>query len=74
MWNPQKGLDILPIDKWEIRKDLTGVFLKTATATEPPYVTTEEASMSNKENWPRGYVVSQTFKNKIKVTFHSFLV
>ena len=58
MWNPQQGLDILPIDKWEMRKDLTGVFLKTATATEPPYVINEEATLSNKENWPRGYIVS----------------
>ena len=43
-----------------MRKDLTGVHFKTTTATEPPYVTTEKANLSNIENWPKGYIVSYT--------------
>ena len=41
-----------------MRKDLTGVHFKTTTATEPPYVTTEKANLSNIEKWPKGYIVS----------------
>ena len=69
VWSPNKGLDILPIDKWEMRKDLTGVHFKTTTATEPPYVTTEKANLSNIENWPNGYIVSHSYERiQIKTT------
>ena len=39
-WDTGNGLEIFPIEKWDMRKDLTGVFFRTSSANDPPFVVT----------------------------------
>ena len=57
VWSPILGLEILPIEKWELRKDLTGITFSTATAHEPPYVDSNKLNQMTVKNTPFGYVV-----------------
>ena len=59
VWDPLHGLDSLALDRWELRRDLTGLTFTTATAHEPPYVDSREINMDILEsyNFPRGYQV-----------------
>ena len=41
-------------DKWELRKDLTGVMFQASTAHEPPYVDVVFVR-ENKDYFPPGY-------------------
>ena len=47
------GLEVFPTDKWELRKDLTGVHFDTTTAEELPYLS---VSPVLKDSLPPGYV------------------
>ena len=57
-WSNKEALQILPIEKWEMRKDLSGVYFRTSTAHDPPYVFVVD--VDNKTNiLPQGYKVKQ---------------
>ena len=48
---------MFPMDKWELRKDMTGILFTTATAHEPPYVVKIDVDIENIDQLPRGYEV-----------------
>ena len=54
VWKGDFGLGVIPQEKWELRKDLTGIHLMTATADEPPY---GSSLVIDPDNLPRGYKV-----------------
>ena len=45
-------MEIFPIEKWDMRKDLTGVFFKTSSANDPPFVVTLDMDLASP---PPGY-------------------
>ena len=45
-------------DKWELRKDLTGVMFQASTAHEPPYVDVVFVRENN-NHFPPGYQAGQ---------------
>ena len=51
-WDSGEGLEIFPIEKWDMRKDLTGVFFKTSSANDPPFVVTMDMDLASP---PPGY-------------------
>ena len=55
VWRADYGLEVLAADKWELRKDLTGVTFRTSTAHEPPYVDVVFVAEKNNNNLPTGY-------------------
>ena len=55
VWRSDYGLEVLAADKWELRKDLTGVMFQASTAHEPPYVDVVFISEKNNNNFPPGY-------------------
>ena len=52
-WDWDTGLDILAVDKWELRKDLGGVMFRASSAHDPPYVAVVRDM--DLDNLPRGY-------------------
>ena len=40
LWSPEAGLAMTPDTRWELRADLTGLLLRAAATTDPPFVTT----------------------------------
>ena len=54
IWSPRFGLQVVPVDKWELRKDLSSVHFTTSTADEPPYTTSFEVDPNK---LPPGYKV-----------------
>ena len=54
VWRSDYGLEVLAVNKWEVRRDLTGVVFTTSTAHEPPYVDVSHIN-NNKNVLPTGY-------------------
>ena len=54
VWRADYGLEVLAADKWELRKDLTGVMFQASTAHEPPYVDVVFVRENN-DYFPPGY-------------------
>ena len=52
-WDWDRGLRILAVDKWELRKDLGGVMFRASSAHDPPYVAVVRDM--DLDNLPRGY-------------------
>ena len=46
---------MLAADKWELRKDLTGVMFEASTAHEPPYVDVVFITEKYNNYFPPGY-------------------
>ena len=38
IWSSEFGLEVLAVDKWEVRRDLSGLVLTASSAHDPPYV------------------------------------
>lgn len=59
VWGPRHGLDTLPLDKWEVRRDLSDLSLTTSTAHEPPYVDSRDIDPDILDSYdlPQGYRV-----------------
>lgn len=53
-WNKKEGLKIFTTEKWELRRDLTGVYFTTSTANDPPYVVVRDVDLNNP---PPGYQI-----------------
>ena len=60
VWRSDHGLEVLAADKWELRKDLTGVTFRASTAHEPPYVDVVFVAENNNNNLPTGYQAGLT--------------
>ena len=59
VWRADYGLEVLAADKWELRKDLTGVMFQASTAHEPPYVDSRDIDPDILDSYdlPQGYRV-----------------
>ena len=55
---------MLAADKWELRKDLTGVMFEASTAHEPPYVDVVFVTENNNNYFPPGYQAIITITQK----------
>ena len=51
-WSSEFGLSLLAVDKWEVRRDLTGIVLTASSAQDPPYV---DIGQVDPLNLPPGY-------------------
>ena len=51
-WSSSAGFNMLSVDKWELRKDLTGVLFETSTLEELPLVDVDDVEV---DNLPDGY-------------------
>ena len=51
-WSKESGLSVSKTEKWELRRDLTGVYFTTSTAHDPPYVDVRDVDINN---LPPGY-------------------
>ena len=51
-WSSEFGLSVLAVDKWEMRRDLSGIVLTASSADDPPYVALENV---HPFNIPPGY-------------------
>ena len=54
IWSSQFGLELLAVDKWELRRDLTGLVLSASSAHDPPYVDIDQV---DPDKLPPGYKV-----------------
>ena len=54
-WKVIEGLRLVTTDKYDLRKDLTGVHIEAATESHLPFTNLEPVF---KQSLPRGYVVS----------------
>ena len=55
LWRADSNLEVLHLDKWILRSDLTGVHFETGTIAQSPFVIVDDV---DKNNLPRGYKVS----------------
>ena len=54
------GFEVLQKEKWERRRDLTGVVFRVTSETDPPYAVTAPANM---RELPKGYTFTQKDKD-----------
>ena len=63
VWRLEHGLEVLAADRWELRRDLSGVQFRASTAHEPPYVDVAFVGENNNNNFPPGYQAGLTNSN-----------
>ena len=51
LWSPEAGLAMTPDTRWELRADLTGLLLRAAATTDPPFVTTIAEAEAGAGGW-----------------------
>ena len=56
LWSQETGLDLVPRQKWELRRDLSGIVFRTAANDDPPFVKTIVDGDQSISEHPRGYV------------------
>ena len=65
-WSSEFGLSVLAVDKWEVRRDLSGIVLTASSAHDPPYVDLDDVDPLN---IPPGYqattVLALETRNKL---------
>ena len=58
-WHPELGLDIYPLNKVELRSDLSGIVFKTASNHDPPFVRTIDVNSVEDVKSRSGYILEK---------------
>ena len=71
IWNKESRLELLVKEKFEIRKNMTGVLIRAVTEYNPPFTTIDEVK---ENNLPPGYQANHELSKlyQINVIFISF--
>ena len=59
LWSKETGLDLVPRQKWELRKNLSGIVFRTASNNDPPFVNTIVVQNQAISEPPRGYILNE---------------